>query len=146
MKFMILVFTALLLTDISHAVKPLPKNCDIYLQKQNLCATVNWVKQPVKVKMPTAKDAVEFTLKFWDAKGNIENGPFKNPKGNLDVSLFMPDMGHGSEAITVKALNESGEYLCSNVIFSMGGKWEIRVKTSEAGKVTDTGVMEYQLK
>lgn len=70
----------------------------------------------------------------------------------VDVSLWMPDMGHGSSPTTVeKALDEKGEtipgvYIVREVYFTMGGQWEVNVTLTNAEGQTETQAFKVQLK
>src|SRR6476620_489409 len=71
--------------------------CSLFFQKENLCASLTWIKHPVLVDAPTLKDRAEFALEFWkdDGQGNSERKRV-DPPGQVLVSLWMPAMGHGS--------------------------------------------------
>jgi hypothetical protein len=55
------------------------------------------------------------------------------PPGRLRVTLWMPEHNHGSAPTQIqRVLGDSGQplvgvYLVSNVFFTMGGVWEVRV-------------------
>jgi hypothetical protein len=56
------------------------------------------------------------------------DGTRLEPPGPVKVSLFMPAMGHGSSPTAIAKLGEEpGVYRVSNLYFTMGGDWEVRV-------------------
>lgn len=64
------------------------------------------------------------------------------PKSQVSISLWMPAMNHGSAPTSVqRILNERNEVIpgafhVSNIHFTMGGTWEVRVSLKSAdGKI-----------
>lgn len=120
--------------------------CQFYFKKEKLCAGMTWVKKPVVVELPTEKDQAEFTLNFWNPKSGSEKGPFVDAPGQVKVSLWMPDMDHGSEPTVVHHdEKQAGVYHVSHVLFSMGGNWEIRVSLLRGDKILDRAQAKYRL-
>lgn len=86
------------------------------------------------IKKQTDEDAGLFQLLFWRETGDAAK-PYEltSPTQEIFVKLWMPDHGHGSTPVKVTAaVGTDGKTLpgifdCSNVYFSMPGKWEIRV-------------------
>ncbi|HEX7675900.1 MAG TPA: FixH family protein [Bdellovibrio sp.] len=145
------VFTSLLLSSlISFAAgKTKAPGCDFFFAKESLCATLTWTKKPVVVAAPTAKDAAAFDLKFWNAKTSSAKGPFTDvPKDKtLFVSLYMPEMGHGSEPVILKKdEKEAGVYHITQVLFSMEGTWEIRARLNKGAKISDSANYPFNFK
>lgn len=100
-------------------------NCPLFFTTENLCATYAWVKQPTE-------DATgSFTLKFASPDGQPAD-----PKMNLKVIIWMPDMGHGSSPVTFTK-QAIGDYLVDRVFFSMHGQWQIRIQMKNAAAVAE---------
>jgi len=101
--------------------------------------------------MPTANDQSEFALQFWKHK----NGPADNskdskvptdPPGKVVVSLWMPAMGHGSLPPEISHDPTSrGTYHVQNVLFSMGGDWEIWVTLLADNQLIEKSKLVYRL-
>ncbi|HWU43053.1 MAG TPA: FixH family protein [Bdellovibrio sp.] len=137
--------TIFLISSFSFAKATTVANCDLNFKKENICATLTWIKRPVVVAAPTAKDAATFDLKFWNAKtlAKLELG--KNQ--SLFVSLYMPSMGHGSEPVILKKdEHEQGLYHVTQVLFSMEGAWEIRARIQKSDKVVDSAALPFNFK
>lgn len=60
-----------------------------------------------------------------------------NPPGPIKVSLFTPDMGHGSSPTQISPIVDEnknpilGAYRISDMYFTMSGKWDIDVTTTD---------------
>jgi len=73
------------------------------------------------------------------------------PPGTFRVSLWMPDMGHGSAPTRVQSLLDEhgqplvGAYRASNLYFTMGGTWEVRVTLKYAGGKEETRAFRIEL-
>jgi hypothetical protein len=82
---------------------------------------------------PNSPEESILTVQWLDAaKKEIDPGSFT-------VSLFMPDMGHGSAPTRmVQDRSVLGAYRITNVYFTMGGFWEVRVTLKGAGGSTET--------
>lgn len=61
-------------------------------------------------------------------------------KSEVKVSLFMPEMGHGSSPTKVEKVRGSTSFKVSKIYFTMPGKWEVRVtiKNEDGTKETQT--------
>ena len=70
---------------------------------------------------PTAFDESKFIIIFPERDNKLFN--------EIEIQLFMPDMGHGALPVTVKKLDE-GIYKISDVYFNMTGLWEIQITTN----------------
>lgn len=144
------ILSCLLISSVAFAKgkSQTPANCDLQFKKEKLCATLTWTKKPVVVQAPTAKDAAAFDLRLWDMKGT-SSGPFKDlgKDQTLLVSLYMPEMGHGSEPVTLKKdEKEPGLYHVTQVLFSMEGAWEIRGRILKNGKDVDKAAFPFNFK
>ena len=51
----------------------------------------------------------------------------EKPAFNLQIDLFMPEMGHGSAPVQVQALDDT-HFTVKKVYFIMHGLWHIRIK------------------
>lgn len=82
-----------------------------------------------------------------------KNGADHSPvePGRFRVSLWMPDMGHGSAPTQIqRVLDERGEpilgsYDVRNVYFTMGGKWDVRVSLKLANGTEETKAFSVML-
>jgi len=109
-------------------------------RKQGLCASLEWRSRP------TPSKASEFRLRFWDPSKGTESGPYVRPQGAVGVKLWMPSMGHGSRPVTVtESPGASGVYDATNVIFIMGGPWEIWVQLKKGSDLIDQAKVEIEL-
>lgn len=91
---------------------------------------------------------------------NIITLEFRNPETSqnveitdfVEVSLWMPNMGHGSAPTTVeKAIDEKGEaisgiYRASDVYFTMAGDWDVNIKLTDADGQSETQTFKIQIK
>lgn len=119
--------------------------CDFVFKTKKLCATFDWVKEPV-----STKDRGSFTLKFWDPDQTTDAGPYVDPKLDLEVYLWMSVHGHGSAPVGIaesadsKGVRLDGEYTISDVLFVMKGPWEIHVNlVNSKGKTIDKAELAY---
>ncbi len=61
-----------------------------------------------------------------------------NIDDQIEVSLWMPSMGHGSAPTQIERVQDdqgnviTGLYVVRNVYFTMGGDWEVRVTLTDA--------------
>lgn len=106
--------------------KPGSKQCALYFQTEDLCASYSWLTNP------TEDETGSFNLKFWSRA----NGQPTDPQLELKVVIWMPDMGHGSSPVTITK-NAVGDYLVDRVFFSMHGDWQIRFQLKNAKAVSD---------
>lgn len=71
--------------------------------------------------------------------------------GAFEVSLWMPSMGHGSAPTRISRTRDAegntlvGVYEVSNIYFTMGGDWEVRVTLTHADGSKETQAMELTL-
>jgi hypothetical protein len=83
-----------------------------------LKAELSWLQGP------RSPEASEMKIEW---KSGVD-GTRIEPPGPVKVSLFMPAMGHGSSPTSIAKLGqEAGVYRVSDIYFSMGGDWEVRV-------------------
>lgn len=126
-----------------------PEGCDMYFAKEKICGVVTWTKKPVVVAAPTAKDAAEFDLKLWDLNQGrqLNKAAVLKADQQLAVSLYMPDMGHGSEPVILRKDDKTpGLYHVTQVLFSMEGAWEIRGRIQQGAKTIDSAAMPFLFK
>ena len=122
-----------------------PASCQFQLKRSKLCAAIEWIKKPVHVAIPTEKDQASFTLRFWDQSKGSEKGPFMEPIGEPKVSLWMPEMDHGSEATQITRDGQvPGVFHVERVLFSMSGDWEIKISLYKSGQLLDQAKIAYR--
>ena len=128
-----------------------PLNCSLYFKKEDLCASLTWLKKPTRVEAPTLKDKSEFALEFWrpdhsKSPDKTSDRHLAKPPGNVVVSLWMPAMGHGSLPPQITAdQDHTGRYDVDDVLFSMGGDWEIWVSILADNQLIDKSKLSYRL-
>lgn len=90
------------------------------------------------LRLPEVNKEAELVLETRDALTH----QIIDIEDNLEVFLWMPNMGHGSAPTQVeRKLNAQGEvvpgvFLVRNVYFTMGGLWDIRVSLIDSnGKI-----------
>ncbi len=103
-------FLAALLVTAAHAE-------ELRFNKSNYSFILSWITGPVKGENT-------FVMKSWNNELGTMNGPYQDLPNDLNVYLWMPDMGHGSAKVRIKKIND-GEYEISNAWFVMPGRWEI---------------------
>jgi len=110
--------------------------CKFEFQSHTLCADYIWVKEP------QGSDEGEMKVYFWHKD---QPGVFTSLSDlQLGVKLWMPDMGHGSQKVKVSSL-ETGVYDASEIMFVMGGEWEIQFQLKDnSGKVIEMQKTTYQ--
>ena len=80
-------------------------------------AEVNWLTGPHRPQASTLK------VEWYDKNQARAEAP-----GEFKVVLWMPQHGHGSSPTRVaKFGQEIGVYEATNLYFTMGGRWEVRV-------------------
>ena len=125
-------------SEINGAQNNAHQSCTLNLTQSGLCASLTWTQGPVS---PAES---EFILKFWNATGSSENGPYVDPTNTLAVVLWMPSMGHGSSPVTIEKL-EPGVYRVRRVYFIMPGEWEIRTFLKNGATVIDQATVTLTL-
>jgi hypothetical protein len=121
-------------------------DCRFEFNSGNICADFVWVKEP-------NGSGVEGSAKiyFW-LKSNP--GVFVSPLLlDVGVKLWMPDMGHGSQKVKVApALSANGQkvtgiYDATEVMFVMGGDWDIHLELKEqgTGKIIESKKVSYHV-
>ena len=108
-------------------------SCDAYFATSDACIDLIWEKKPSENEMGT------FVLEFY-RRG--ERGEFVNLANTLEVTLWMPSMGHGSSPVTVEKL-APGQYRVTRVFFIMGGTWEIQLKHKNGNTVLEQAAIPY---
>ncbi|MBL7542435.1 MAG: FixH family protein [Bdellovibrionaceae bacterium] len=82
---------------------------------------------------------------------NAKDHSLINTNDQVDVELWMPDMGHGSAPTHVNRSIDSqgkaltGQYVVSNVYFVMGGLWEIRITLTDPNGQQETQSFTLQM-
>ena len=113
--------------------------CDVRLPSENLCVDI------VPVKPFEVYEESPYLLKVCKEGVAVgAEGPFVDPvEGNLYSDIWMQSMGHGGGKKNVIITKEdTGIYRATDVIFTMPGKWWIRVnlkRKSDASFVEPTG-------
>ncbi len=83
-------------------------------------------------------------------KNGRDHTPITAP-GEFKVELWMPDMGHGSAPTTVTPIMDTdgnpvlGAYRVSNVYFTMGGAWDVRVILNLPDGTSETQTLKVKL-
>ncbi len=119
--------------------------CGLYFAKENLCATLFWVRRPSAQELEGKARYSEFQLTFWraDAKGRAQA---VSPPGQVLVSLWMPGMGHGSEeTLVTRVASSEGQFRVEKVWFSMPGQWEIWVSLMSEGRFVEKAKLDFFL-
>lgn len=104
-------------------------------------AHVSWIQGP---------RTTEESIMRIEWKDGSTHAPIEVP-GSFKVSLFMPDMGHGSSPTQLeRALDENGNplvgvYNVTSVYFTMGGDWEVRVALKPTSGATETQIIKVHL-
>lgn len=113
--------------------------CPIEFKKVGQCASIEWRVAP---KIDAYAEA---TLKFWSKKNGNPTGPFENPDcKQLAVSLWMPEHGHGSSPIRL-TLRETGIIDATQIYFSMGGLWDLKILLKNGNQVIDQAALPLNL-
>lgn len=117
-------------------------DCAFAFPKVGLCAALTWNANPEVRKL------TEATLRFYDAKGSLKDGPFAKPEGDVVVpSPEMPTMGHdsGKNPKTTPVQGKASDYKVENVWFNMRGKWVLTVEIRKDGKLVDKATLPLNL-
>ncbi len=118
------------------------RTCRMEFQGGLFCADFSWVSEPA--------NGAEGSLNvyFWP-KANP--GVLTTPENfQLGVKLWMPDMGHGSQKVKVDFARDSkgdvipGVFDATEILFVMGGEWEIQFQWKDAaGKILEAQKVPY---
>jgi hypothetical protein len=115
-----------------------PVNESVYrFRKTRFNFTLSWDESP-RLGQNT------FVLKTWSKERGTAQGPFEDVPGDLHIFLWMPAMGHGSAPVELKKISQ-GEIEVRNVVFIMGGAWQIKFQQKKNGKVIDEALVSYRL-
>jgi len=121
--------------------------CRFQFQNGALCADFVWIKEP-----SGGGDEGSAKIYFWV---KALPGAYSSPLFmNVDVKLWMPDMGHGSQKVKVQQAkypngqSMSGVYDATEVMFVMGGEWEIQLQLKDAatGKLIESQKINYRVR
>lgn len=83
-------------------------------------------------------------------KNGADHSPTE-PPGAFAVSLWMPDMGHGSAPTQIQRVLDAqgqpltGVYQISNIYFVMGGDWDVNVTLNYQDGSKETQVIKVSL-
>ena len=99
--------------------------------------SLNWKKGP-------GLGESKFILRTWNKDIGTQAGPYENFPSELNLYLWMPDMGHGSADVKINQL-APGEYEITNVFFVMKGAWEIHVEMVNGQEVLDEVIIPITL-
>ncbi len=75
-------------------------------------------------------------LRIVDSKGVRVEGAV------VELSPWMPDMGHGVMLIPEVTDLKNGDYRIENIFFSMEGLWELRIKILK-GNLEESAIFEF---
>jgi hypothetical protein len=92
---------------------------------------------------PTVMKKGSLQLQVLDAKS--QQAIALNGQDKIAVSLWMPDMGHGSAPTQIQPLPAVGAYAVSNLYFTMDGLWQVRVQLKSATSEVETQLFEVVL-
>ena len=123
MKKSIFAFLLVLLSFTSHA-------CEVYFQSEDLCMTISWEKYP------RAREKGIMAIGFTDAK---DQQRLVDPKFSPAIVLWMTSMGHGSSPVTL-VRTDVGQFRSTDVLFIMGGPWDIKFQLKDGAKVVEEKV------
>lgn len=88
---------------------------------EQLGFSVNWIISPTLDELSSFEFKLERSLKS---------------NQNLNVYIWMPEMGHGSSPIEMKQLN-STDYIFNEIAFIMPGLWVLHIEILENNQVVD---------
>lgn len=138
MKLFALIFSTLLMSSVTASAgqtcQPVPS--------LGLCAYLEFA-EPAKTKVNSP-----FLLTFTKLEAAAEKaGELIFPSTDIQVDLWMPDMGHGSSPVKISKYPVTSALYVDKVNFMMGGLWHIRIKVMKAGSTTpvETIVVPIQL-
>lgn len=125
---------------------PTTRQCSLEFPGRSLCAKLVWdnLAPGQTIGSPDEEGYRSFRLLVWDKEIGTESGPYADPGLNLKAVLWMPDMGHGSSPTRV-AQGAPGQFSVSQVYFSMGGFWEIRLQLRQGASVVSQAVVGLDL-
>ena len=106
-------------------------------KKTSYSFNISWQEGP-------ALGESRFIMKTWHSDLGTISGPYQDLELPLHVFLWMPSMGHGSAPVKLNKIG-TGEYEVSNVLFIMGGKWEIKFQLKADNQVFDETVIDLSL-
>jgi hypothetical protein len=104
-------------------------DCKIEFQNGKLCGAVEWIS------FPSLSDEARIVLRFWDPiQGSESSGPWVDPEGQLQVSLWMNmgGHGHGSRPTTIRRV-QAGVFEVRHLYFVMLGTWDLRIQRVDPG-------------
>ena len=63
---------------------------------------------------------------------------------DVTVTPFMPSMGHGSTQDPVVEEIEDGQYVATDIVYTMNGEWRLTIDV-ETDSITDTFILFYNV-
>jgi hypothetical protein len=119
------------------AGKPDPRNgVDVSFGKIGLRGVGMWKQGP----QTGAESVLEFHIV------NPKTSEAVELQGELQVDLWMPDMGHGSSPVEIeKSTTTPGVYTIKKMYFIMNGAWQVRLHIVQGGQVVDETVANVTL-
>lgn len=95
------------------------------------------------IQGPRTPDVSEMKIEW---KSGVDKAPIE-PPGPVKVVLWMPMHGHGSSPTAIEKLGqEVGVYKVSNMYFTMGGSWEVRVNLKYSNGREETLALPVEIK
>ncbi len=84
----------------------------------------------------SGQNSLEFVLA--DEDGNPIEG------AEVTATPFMPSMGHGSTEVPIVKELEDGEYLATNIVYTMKGEWTLTIEV-KTDSTEDSFVLLYDV-
>ena len=117
------------------------KFCLFGFPQNKLCAQIHWLIGP----SVDIENQIELQFYNEELTSTIE------PSEKIKVSLFMPDMGHGSSPTSLtrkldqNGIPEIGYFKVSKIHFMMDGDWELRISLKSSNGSQETGTLKLHL-
>jgi hypothetical protein len=106
--------------------------CQFKTQDSQFCLEVSWSVTP----QVNVDSSFIFRLTTLDKIGVALQ--------NVEVDLWMPDMGHGSSPVSIRKI-EDDKYQVQDVYFIMPGLWHVRIKMQDVSGRSYSAVLELTL-
>ena len=110
--------------------------CALKFSGSGLCAQWEWEKP--------ANTTADSALRFKIVRANMLDGTPLAVDQNVQVILWMPEMGHGSAPTKLERV-DTGSYRVTEMYFIMPGRWQVRFQVKEGEAVKDEAVLELTL-
>lgn len=142
MKFMTLIFSLFCMTTAyAHDGHHDPGMSHLVFARGALHAHAKWIVGPQVSQVSLLR------IEWMNGKTHTPT----EPPGPFTVSLWMPDMDHGSAPTQLRrVLNPQGQVLTGvfdvyNVYFMMGGNWQVLIKLNYADGSSETKMITLHL-